>query len=76
MNRTSTENISRRPTSIMVEQNHLLTAGISDHDIVGPISTPNVGPTFDRQDRHIVMELITSMPMAVKNVADTKKSPR
>ena len=72
----STEKISRRPISIRNAQNHLQSTGSSAQDIVGPISTPSVGPTFERPDRQRVMEFITSTPMAVKYVAANRKRMR
>ena len=62
---TSTLKISKRPISIIREQNHLATSGSWLHDMVGPISTPSVGPTFPTQLKVIVMALVLSMPMAI-----------
>ena len=62
---TSTLNISKRPMSIISEQNHFATSGSSLHDIVGPISVPKVGPTLPTQLRVMVMALVLSMPMAI-----------
>ncbi len=62
---TSTLNISRRPMSIISEQNHFATSGSSLHDMVGPISVPSVGPTLPTQLRVMVMALVLSMPIAI-----------
>ena len=69
---TNTVKISKRPTSIMNEQNHLMKAGNCDHDIVGPISVPNVGPTLLRQLKHIDMALVLSTPAAMMIKANMK----
>ena len=51
--------------SIMMEHIHLAKSGKTDHDMVGPISTPNVGPTLPMQLRQMVMELVLSIPIAI-----------
>ena len=57
--------ISRRPTSISVEQSHLMPDGSIDQLIVGPISRPSDGPTLPMELRTMVMALVLSMPAAM-----------
>ena len=49
-----TDSISIRPISISKESSHLTASGRMVHDIVGPISSPSVGPTLLAQlhDNH------------------------
>lgn len=62
---TSTLNISKRPMSIISEQNHLAMSGSWLHDMVGPISTPKVGPTLPILLNVMVMAFVLSMPIAI-----------
>ena len=55
---TKTVNISKRPTSIIMEQSHLAVSESMLHDIVGPISNPNEGPTLPIQLNEIVSALV------------------
>ena len=41
------------------------------HDMVGPISSPSVGPVLPRQLSMIVTELVWSMPDAIITKAHT-----
>ena len=73
---TSTENISRRPTSIRNELIHLAKMGRSFHDIVGPISVPSVGPTLPILLSVMVMALVLSIPAAIMANAHNRHSIR
>ena len=72
----STENISKRPTSMKNEHIHFTCIGSSDQLIVGPISIPSVGPTFPTQLRIIVIELVLSMPDAMSTNDITRQMSR
>ena len=62
---TRTVKISRRPMSMSAERIHLTPIGKTLHDIVGPISSPRVGPTLLAQLRAMVMELVLSTPTRI-----------
>ena len=62
---TNTVKISRRPMSISIERIHLTNMGKTLHDMVGPISSPNVGPTLLAQLKAIVNELVLSTPTRI-----------
>ena len=51
--------------SIMIDHSHFAKSGRLDHDIVGPISKPSVGPTLPKELSVMVMALVLSMPMAI-----------
>ena len=59
---TRTVKISRRPMSINPDRIHLTILGRMLHDMVGPISSPRVGPTLLPQLRAMVNELVLSTP--------------
>ena len=48
--------------SINTDSSHFVMSGNMLHDIVGPISSPNVGPTLPAQLSAIVNELVLSTP--------------
>ena len=69
-------NNSRRPTNIKNDAIHFAKLGNSFHDIVGPISNPNAGPTFPNELSVIVIELVESIPAAIIVKAHTKVRKR
>ena len=62
---TTTVKISRRPMSIRADSSHFTWSGRIFHDMVGPISSPRVGPTLLAQLMAIVMELVLSTPVTI-----------
>ena len=72
----STENISKRPTSITNEHIHFTNTGSSAQLIVGPISIPSVGPTLPMQLSMIVIELVLSIPAAIRTNDITRQMSR
>ena len=48
--------------SINTDSSHFVMSGNMLHDIVGPISSPNVGPTLPAQLSAMVNELVLSTP--------------
>ena len=51
--------------SMSADRIHLMKSGNMLHDIVGPISKPNVGPTLLAQLKAIVNELVLSTPTRI-----------
>ena len=56
------------------EQIHFAKSGNCAHDIVGPISIPNVGPTLPKQLNVIVIAFVLSIPKAI--IVKAQKSVR
>ena len=73
---TTTLTISNLPISMSNDSIHLTAAGRMLHDIVGPISSPSVGPTLLAQLRAMVMELVLSTPATIMMKYVTRHSSR
>jgi len=67
MNKTMTVNNSSRPKNIPRHMSHLAESGKGEKVPVGPIISPNPGPTFEIE--------VKAPDMAVKKSNPTKESP-